>query len=365
MRSGLLGAGLKPGPSPSSAAAIRASSPGPRLGLVPLGVRRACATCSSAAWRTRSSSVRADSATRDCAPLTALSGSCRAAATCSCAARVSCSAAAFAAAASASRASASAAAVLASRASASACSARAWRTTARASCAAAICACSPARSLARSRSASRRACATCSSAAWRTRSAPSEPTRPPPALAPRRPASSAWDSASASRASASACRRRRRTRTPADPDPPGRPTRGLPGQHLAPPEPGQRRMQPGHQVRRPSSTPALSPPTPPAAARSQPRKGASRASSPALIIGRLRSTHQDSLIGPPRAAASPAGNRSPRFSAAPTTAVPTNSALPPPRRPPPWRRTTTAGAPTVGCLPATGVIEQAVLRRSA
>ena len=50
----------------------------------------------------------------------------------------------------------------------------------------------------------------------------------------------------------------------ADPGPPGRPTRHLPpGQHLAPPERGQRQMRlPGHRVRQPRSTPASPPPPP-------------------------------------------------------------------------------------------------------
>ena len=116
---GPLGLGLNPARA-SSAAASCASSPARSPAWPRSASWRACATCSSAARRTRSSSARADSAAsraraascpassardsawatrdsasaaRDCAPRTASSRSCRAAAACSCAARACCSAA--------------------------------------------------------------------------------------------------------------------------------------------------------------------------------------------------------------------------------------------------------------------------------
>ena len=73
-RLGLLGQSLKPGPGVFRCRDLRLS-PARSSAWSRSASRRACATCSSAAWRTRSSSVRADSATRDCAPLTALSRS--------------------------------------------------------------------------------------------------------------------------------------------------------------------------------------------------------------------------------------------------------------------------------------------------
>ena len=163
-RLGLLGAGLKPGPGLLARRDLR-FQPGPQPGLVPLGVlaglRHLLLRGPAHPVQLRPGRLgrlprprrvlpglagpglglgrpRLGSVARDCAPVTASSRSCRAAATCSRAASsawatrafaasravtASCSAAAFAASASASRASASAAAARASRASASA----SWR----------------------------------------------------------------------------------------------------------------------------------------------------------------------------------------------------------------------------------------------
>ena len=63
---------------------------------------------------------------------------------------------------------------------------------------------------------------------------------------------------------------------------------------------------PGHRVRQPAAPCSAAPASPGRSSFSQPGQAHLRTSSPALTIGRLRSAHQDSVIGPPRAAANPA-----------------------------------------------------------